>query len=272
MRHCLPFLLLVLALLRPDVAVARVVQIATGELPPYATESRADKGVALQIVRRAFALAGHEVRFHFMPWSRAQLETKAGLWDASAYWGASEERRRDFLLSDTVLVEQWQLVSLRTLKLEWQRLEDLGAWRIGVIRDYTYTPEFWRLVQAGRLQTDNTTDDLAGLRKLLLRRIDVLPIERNVACDLLARHFSQAEAAQLAIHPRLLTESFTTHLLLPPQLPRSQTLLQDFNRGLRQLISSGEHARIMTSVSCPLGWTPRPAPQDPAATGTRQTP
>jgi polar amino acid transport system substrate-binding protein len=265
-------LLFGLALLPAGMATAAPLRIATGELPPYATQGRPDQGVALQVVRRAFALAGHEVQFHFMPWSRAQHETRAGRWDATAYWGASEQRRRDFLLSDTVLVEQWQMVSLRELQLDWQRLEDLRPWRIGVIRDYTYSPEFLRLLQAGVLQGDNTSDDLTGLRKLLLRRIDVLPIERNVACDLLARHFTPAEAGQLALHPRLLTDSFTTHLMLPPQAPRSAELLRDFNRGLRQLQASGEHARILASVKCPGGWAAPPSAQNPASAVPRAAP
>ena len=40
---------------------AATLQIATGELPPYATQSRPDQGIALHIVRRAFELSGHEV-------------------------------------------------------------------------------------------------------------------------------------------------------------------------------------------------------------------
>lgn len=240
-------------------------RIATGELPPYATAGRPDQGVALQIVRRAFELGGHRVSYHFLPWSRAQQETKAGLWDASAYWGASDQRRRDFLLSDTVLVEQWVMVHRRELDFDWQQLEDLKPWRVGVIRDYTYTPAFWKLVNQGELRADATPDDLTGLRKLLLDRIDVLPIELNVACDLLAKHFSAAQAAQLAAHPRRLTDSFTTHLLLPPRAARSPALLSDFNRGLALLRSSGEYARILASVQCPRNWiqAPRSAAQIP---------
>ncbi|MBA4342495.1 MAG: hypothetical protein C0423_10120 [Methylibium sp.] len=252
MRRALAVLLWLMAGVLP--AHASTLRIATGELPPYATASRPDQGVALQIVRRAFELAGHEVSYHFLPWSRAQQETLAGRWDATAYWGASEQRRRDFLLSDNVLTEQWVIVHRRDITLDWRNLADLKPWRIGVIRDYTYTPEFWALVKAGTLQTDHTPDDLLGLRKLLAGRIDLIPMERNVACDLLSRHFSNTEAARLSAHPRLLTDSFTTHLMLPPQLPASRPLLEAFNRGLASLKASGEHARILASVRCPRDW------------------
>ncbi|MCV2360418.1 MULTISPECIES: substrate-binding periplasmic protein [Roseateles] len=233
---------------------ADTVRIATGELPPYATESRPDKGIALSIVRRAFELAGHKAEFYFQPWSRAQMETKSGLWDASAHWGASAERRRDFLLSDNILTEQWLIVHRKSIALQWTQPRDLRPYTLGVIRDYTYTPEFWALIRSNELRSDNTPNDLAGLRKMIRGRIDAMPMERNVACDLLTHNFSAQEREEFAAHPRLLTDSFSTHLILPPQQPRSAALLADFNRGLKALRDSGEHARLLQTVQCPPSW------------------
>lgn len=241
-------------------ARAAALRIATGELPPYATQTRPDLGIALHIVRRAFELVGYQVEYQFLPWTRAKQETRQGLFDASAYWGASADRRRDFLLSDNVLTEQWLLVHRRSMALNWATLDDLRGYKVGYVRDYTYTPEFWSKIRSGEFDSDATPTDLAGLRKLLMGRIDVLPMERNVACDLLSHHFKPSEVAQIAAHPRLLTESFTTHLILPPQVPRSAELLRDFNLGLKKLKESGEHARLMKSLSsCPAGWGEAPA-------------
>ena len=38
---------------------AEALRLATGELPPYATQDRPDQGMALEIVRKSFANAGH---------------------------------------------------------------------------------------------------------------------------------------------------------------------------------------------------------------------
>lgn len=253
MSRPLQLLLWALAMV-PLGAGADVVRIATGELPPYATAEASDSGTALHIVRRAFALAGHEVRYQFMPWQRAQNETRAGLWDASAYWGANEERQRDFLLSNNVMSEQWVLVHRRDKPLTWRQLPDLKPYVIGVIKGYTYTPEFWSLVREGELKSDGTPDDIAGLRKLLLGRIDAIPLERGTACYLLLNQFSAEEARQIDYHPRLLTESFTTHVIFPKDRSRSGTLLADFNRGLKQLQASGEYQRLLRGVACPAHW------------------
>lgn len=231
-----------------------VLQIATGELPPYATETRADKGIALNIVRRAFELEGFQVEFTFLPWSRALAESRLGKWDGTAYWGHKPEHNQSFILSENVLSEQWVFIYRKEIHFNWDKLSDLRPYRLALIADYTYTPEIWSMANQGQFKTDKLPNDLTALRMLLLKRVDVAPMERNVACDILSRNFSGAEAAQLAAHPKLMTESFSTHLMLPRVLPQSPARIQRFNTGLRKLRASGEYARLLAQVSCPKGW------------------
>lgn len=246
--------LLCLLLLWLPQGYGKDLRIATGEFPPYATSLRADKGIALKVVQRAFALAGYRVDFQFMPWTRALEETAAGKWDATAYWGYNEERNRRFWVSDNVLTEQWLFVHRRDTRFDWKTLADVQPYRLAVIANYTYTPAMHEMLAAGLLSGDATPDDLSALRKLLAGRVELVPMERNVACYLLARHFSSAQADKLQAHPRLLTDRFTTHLLLPRKAADSPALLADFNRGLKQLKASGEHARLLQGVRCPRRW------------------
>lgn len=241
-------------------AWAAPLRIATGELPPYATAERPDQGLALAIVRRAFELSGHAVEFHFMPWSRAQLETQNGQWDASAHWGATPERRENFLLSDNLLTEDWVLIYRQDLKdFDWRSAEDLRRYRVGLIRDYTYTPEIWALARSGQLKTGSPPNDLAGLRMLLLDRIQVLPTDRRVACHLASQHLSPAQQAQLVVHPKRMTDNFSTHVLFPKGKPASETLREDFNRGLARLRASPEYRQLLQApIGCPAGLLAKP--------------
>lgn len=232
-----------------------ILRIASGELPPYATASRADQGLALAIVRRAFELGGYRVQFQFLPWSRSLAETREGLWDATAHWGATPERRKDFLLSDNLYTEQWQMLHRRDTSFDWKSVADLATFRLGLTRDYTYTPEIWAAVRAGQLRSESPPNDVLGLRMLLAGRIDVLPLDRNVACEALLANFSAAEQSQVMIHPRLMTDSFTTHVLFPPTKAQSRALLDAFNRGLRALRASGEYPKLIKGkVQCPAHW------------------
>lgn len=235
-------------------AAKPLLKIATGELSPYATASRADHGIALAIVRRAFELSGYQVQYTFLPWSRALAETRLGKWDGTAYWGHKPEHDASFFLSDNVLTEQWLFVHRKAIKFDWQTLADLRPYRIAMIQDYTYTPEIWVMANAGQLKVDRQKDDMTVLKMLTLGRVDIAPMERNVACDLLARHFPAADSAKLVAHPKLMTDTFTTHVMLPRSLETSSGRIADFNKGLKQLRASGEYAKLLAQVSCPGGW------------------
>lgn len=205
----------------PAFVCAGNLRLVTGELPPYATQERADDGIALDIVRRAFANAGSTVSYTFKPWTRSLEEARAGLWDGTAYWGKNPERDVGFLVSDNVLTEQWVfLYRQRTDAGEpfnWTTLSDLKGQRIAAVQTYTYTPEFWELQKAGTLRVEWANDDLGNLRRLVAGRVDIAVMERNVACYLMNAHFMPSEVTGLRAHPKLLTNQFSN----PPHAKRN---------------------------------------------------
>ncbi|MBI3230609.1 MAG: ABC transporter substrate-binding protein [Burkholderiales bacterium] len=235
-------------------AEPKVLKIATGELAPYATEAREDKGIALSIVRRAFELAGYQVEYTFLPWSRTLAESKLGKWDGTAYWGKKPEHAAHFLISDNVVTEQWLFVYRNDVKFHWDSLQDLKPYRVGLIQDYTYTPEIWQAAKAGEFKSEKLLDEKTLLKMMLLQRIDIAPLEKNVACDTLLRHFSPQEASRLSAFPKLMTDRFTTHLMLPKSKNESAQRMQEFNAGLQKLRASGEYAKLLAQVNCPTGW------------------
>lgn len=232
---------------------AETLRLATGELPPYATEGRSDQGMALHIVREAFRSQGHEVVYTFLPWGRALEETRAGKWDGTAYWGHKAEHEKSFLLSDNVLTEQWVVLHRAALAVDWKLPEDLAPYTFGAIKTYTYTPEFHALFANGRLRVDWTPDDIALLHKLAAGRVDVVLLDRNVACTLIDQHLTGAQARSIRAHPRLITENFTTHLMLPKALPQSAARLDAMNKGLAALRASGEYRRLLDPPECKAG-------------------
>jgi polar amino acid transport system substrate-binding protein len=230
-------------------------RVATGEFPPYATAARPDRGLALAVVKRAFELGGYAVEFSFLPWPRALAETREGLWDASAHWGATPERRRDFLLSDNLYTERWVLLHRAAMPFDWRSLDDLKPYRLGLVPEYTYSPEIWAAARSGQLRFESPRNDATSLRMLLVERIDLLPLDRNVACEVLMAQFTPAEQARLSAHPKLVIEGFSTHVLFPPHRPESAARREAFNRGLALLRASGEYLKLTrAAVACPAHW------------------
>lgn len=235
---------------------AQDLRLVTGELPPYATQDRSDQGISLDVVRQAFSLAGYTVNYTFKPWARSLEEARSGLWDGTATWGKNPKRDVGFLISDNVLTEQWVFLYRvgppGGARFDWKSLNDLQGLRIGAVRFNTYTPEFWTLQKAGILKVEFASDDLNNLRLLVAGRIDVVPMERNMACALMKSHFKPEETLDLRAHPRLLTEHFTTHLMLSEKLPSSAARMQDFNRGLAQYKKTPAYAQSLQMTDCSL--------------------
>lgn len=236
-------------------AKTQTLKIATGELPPYMAAGRADQGISLSVVRRAFELAGYQVEFTFLPWSRALAETRLGKWDATAAWGNSPERNPPFFVSDNVVTEQWVFVYRNAVKFHWSSLADLKPYRVAMIQDYTYTPEIWTMANAGAFKSDKLSNESAAIKMLLLDRVDVAPMERNVACDVLQKNFTDDDAAKLSVHPKQMIDTFTSHVLLPRALPASANLASEFNAGLKKLKASPEYNKLLSQVKCPSGWS-----------------
>ena len=136
-RHLCLLWGLLLACVGGASAQPETLRIATGELPPYASSARADQGMSLHIVRQAFARAGVQVEYVFLPWTRALVETRDGKWDATAAWGRNAERDKGLLVSDNVLTEQWQILYRSDRNFAWSSLQDLAGLRIGVVADYS---------------------------------------------------------------------------------------------------------------------------------------
>ena len=139
------------------------------------------------------------------------------------------------------------------MAVDWKQPEDLAPYTFGAIRTYTYTPEFHALFASGKLKVDWTPDDLAMLHKLAAGRVDAIILDRNVACYLIDTHLTGAEARTIRAHPRLITENFTTHLMLPRALPQSAARLEVFNKGLAALRASGEYRRLLETNECKAG-------------------
>ena len=240
----------------PTTAAAENLRLVTGELPPYATQERPDDGIALDIVRKAFANVGSTVSYTFKPWTRSLEEARAGQWDGTAYWGKNPTRDVGFLISDNVLTEQWVFLYRQradgSKAFDWDTLADLKGQRIAAVQSYTYTAEFWEMQKAGTLKVELAQDDLGNLRRLVAGRVDVTVIERNVACYLMNAHFKPGEVADLRAHPKLLTTQFTTHLMLSEKLPQSAERMKVFNRGLAQLKKSKDYAALLQYPQCSL--------------------
>lgn len=242
---------LVLTLLITLPCAADEIRLTNGEWPPYLSQNLPHHGVASRIVEEAFALEGVRVQWEFHPWARALHKAEKGTSDGSAVWLRSPGREEAFFISDPVVETGYYLFHRKDRPLDWQEVADLAPLRVGGAIHYDYGDAWRQAEREGRLKVKRISSEEQGLRMLLAGRLDVFPMDKIVAFDMLHGRFSREERARLSFHPQPLHRD-SLHLLLSKKIPGNEVRLQRFNRGLQQLRESGRVARYLMDIQRPL--------------------
>ena len=240
-------ILLGLLSLFPAATLAQTVRITNGEWAPFTSDQLPNKGPLSRIIAEAFALEGITVEYGYFPWKRAYDYAKTGKWDGSISWAPTPKHLRDFYMSKPVLMVDKGLFHLKNIPFDWQRIDDLRGWKVGGTAGYSYGDEWDQAVREGKLKVDEVTTDEQNIRKLLLRRVDVIAMEVDVARHLMRKLLSQEEAAMITQHPKLVMQT-PICLALSRQSARSPELLTRFNRGLQRLTESGAYERYIQEL------------------------
>jgi len=232
--------LLALMLIPYSLASSTYVTIATTEYPPYTSQFLVKNGYVNHIISSAFRQENIDVRYVFVPWSRALQETQDGTFDAVSYGAHQEDRNKNFFYSELLIKENIFLFGLKNkVPKTWSSLSELVHFRVGVTRGYSYNKAFWAFVEIVKHQPSIVNTDLQNFKMLMLQRIDLFPMEEFAARHLLNHHFSieQVRNIQMLLPP--IRES-SMHLLISKANPKAKQLLETFNRGLATLKASGE--------------------------------
>ncbi|MGP0174248.1 substrate-binding periplasmic protein [Pseudomonas sp. NCHU5208] len=244
-------LVLLMLLSFASAQAAETIRLTNGQWPPYLGVELPHKGIASRIVAEAFALEGIDVQWEFHPWARSLKMAADGQRDGSAIWLPSREREERFYISDPVIETHYQFFHLKEHPFDWHDVEDLRGLRIAATRGYDYGEAFRNAEAAGEVQISHVNSDEQGLRQLLAGRIDLFPLDKVVAFDLLYHRFASAEVQRLSFHP-LPLRSDSLHLLLSRRVPGNAERMARFNHGLAQLRRSGKIARYLMQINQPL--------------------
>jgi len=165
----------------PVLGQAETITLATLEWPPYVADKLPQQGGEAAVVRAAFQAVGIDVRFEFMPWTRA---IKLGTFskDYAGYFPAyfGEERNRTALMSQPIGSSPLGIAHRKDRPLSWKTLDDLTPYKLGVVDGYVNTAEFDRRKVEGLLQVDGAPSDESNLMKLAVNRVDLAVVDRHV--------------------------------------------------------------------------------------------
>ena len=226
-----------------------VLRLANGEWPPYTGENLPAQGCDSQVVSEVFAEAGVQVQYTFVPWARGMLLSKDGALDGAIEWADTPEHRASHFVSSQPLSEQrWVFFHRRDTSIPWQQLADLHNQRIGLTIGYAYSDMFKPLQAKYPEMFSEAPSDLLNLKKLLHRRLDLVPLERGVGRYLLRTAFTPKEQEQIVAQEQAIS-LFSPHLLLSRSVAGNEQRMQLFDQGLARLKASGRYQTMMAACS-----------------------
>jgi polar amino acid transport system substrate-binding protein len=224
-----------IGIMPPRIASAsKQVILATTEYPPYYGELLPNQGVITEIVREAFKHAGYEVKIKFLPWKRALEMTRQGEFNALFTAWYRKEREQWFGFSDPLpIVNEIGFYKRKDRKVSYRTIEDLQAYKIGIVRGYSNPAEFDR----AKLDTEEVTEDRLNIQKLAVGRIDLALIDKIIGQHIIDTELPESAQKLEWLDPPLKIDN--QYLMFSKKFDDYQEKIADFNRGLRQIIEAG---------------------------------
>lgn len=215
----------------------KVITLGAGlSKPPYIIADE-NRGLELDVARRAFEIAGYQVNPVYLPLKRIFHSLKFGKIDAGLNFQAGSPS--EFYLSDVVMTYQNVGVSRTSQNLKVKSIIDLAGHHVVAFQNaYMYLGQDYRNA-VGHAKTYKEIADQANQVKMLLaKRADILVMDFRIFL-----HFQ--EKLQQDVDPQ---EEFTFHKIFKPTPyhvgMKDEALRDAFNQGLRVLIESGEYQDI----------------------------
>ncbi len=222
-------------------AVEKTANLVTLEWPPYLGSNLKNQGFVAEVVREAFTRAGYQVTIDFLPWNRAFSLTKRGDYDGlvTAYFVPD---RLDYFNyhQEPIAKAEVVLMELEGRGIEYQELEDLKSYKIGVRRGFAHPAEFDAADYLNKIQEEST---VTLLRMLLGSRFDLIVEDKNVLLYKLEKEFEEGLARVNVVEPPLGSEDL--FIAFNADIPKEESMLTDFNAALMEIKEDGTYAEIL---------------------------
>ncbi|WBF66846.1 transporter substrate-binding domain-containing protein [Desulfovibrio subterraneus] len=237
--------LLLIALFTPQAAHARQRQlhIVMTEWVPYTSSNMVGKGALAEMAEIAFKLQGLAVQFSIVPWQRAVDMMDRHEADALLPVYTSPRNKGRYYLSDSMLSVDSVFVRLKDMQIPYKQLDDLIAWRIGVVKDTSYAAT---LGKQGPFIVEEAPHELMNYRKLVTGRIELM-LDTRETIERMMDSLPASERKPLEyMEPPYQTS--TLHLAFHPT-DTGKKLRDMFNDGLAMLHDKGIYAAILEKHS-----------------------
>lgn len=223
--------------------------LVTDPWEPFYGPDLGNKGYISEIAKEAFGRMGYDLEIEFVPWKRALEESREGRYDGILGGFYNEERTKYFMYSDSISSANMRFFSRKGNKIEYNSLNDLIGYKIGVIRGYFYSSEF---DNAGFLQKDEINNVEQNIQKIIHGRIDLFIASEEVVYWLLKTKLNEYRDEIVPLGPVYVTNDL--YIIISKKSKYPKKIVEDFNNGLEQIKKDGtfniimeKHSRLYTN-------------------------
>ncbi len=159
-----------------DVSAETFVLGVLEDIPPFQYKENGElKGIDLEVGNEIAKRLGIEFRYEAMPWARIKKYVADGTQIHGVLSMFYLEKYLDVVdFTEHIFKSKICLFAIKDSQMQFSKLDDLRGKTVGVIRGYTYTPEFDAYQEMERTVCDNN-DTLAKL--LEKKRVDIVVAE-----------------------------------------------------------------------------------------------
>ena len=206
---------------------------------PYYGENMPDFGPVIKITRLAFKEVGYDVEVKFRPWARIIKEGQEGECDVIAAVWFNTGRESWMALSDAMLENEVGFYKRKNDGLVFKDYADLKAKDvvIGTVRGYI-SPK--GVDQAG-LRTEEVTEDIQNMRKLVNNRIRLALVDKQLGAYLMKKMGVENDVKWLVTLQKIPLRNG----IMKNAKGDWKKRLHDFNKGLAILKSKGVIAQVL---------------------------
>lgn len=214
--------------------------ICTNSYEPYYGENMAGFGPLIKITVLALKEVGYDAEVEFRPWLRCLNEGKNGNFDMIVgVWWLNSEREDWTAYTDGILENEVGLYKRKSDNLVFKDYADLKEKNVvvGTVHGYINPQSF---VQAG-IKTEEVTNDLQNMKKLLANRIRLVLVDKNLGVHLLKKQNEENDIEWLVTLQKIPLRNG----IMKNAKGDWEKKLGDFNKGLRILIDQGVVEKIL---------------------------
>jgi polar amino acid transport system substrate-binding protein len=219
------------------------VRLVTGDdYAPLTGQSLVGAGKLSAVVQAAFARSGMSTSLAWQPWKRGYLMTLRGEYDATFPYIRAAHRERDFLFSAPLYVSEQHLFSRAGEPFELGDLSIASDKRLCQPLGWQLPEPVQTLVDQGVLERHSPPGLNECAQLLLLGRDDVFLADLQLGR--FALQSTEAPESDFHVSGSAVGRQ-TLHLIVPRSRADGNALIDQFDRGLQQLRTTGEYQRLL---------------------------